>query len=98
PTQPAGQAFLNALRENGFIEGKNVIIERRFAEARLDRYDDLLAELIRLQVDLIVTSAENATLANGQTPKFPLLCSESPIQSGKVLSRAWRVPEATSRV
>jgi putative ABC transport system substrate-binding protein len=63
PTQPAGQAFVNGLREGGFIEGKNVIIERRFAEARLDRYDDLLAELIRLQVDVIVTSAENATKA-----------------------------------
>ena len=52
PTQAAGQAFLNGLRESGFVEGKNVIIERRFAEARLDRYDDLFAELTRLQVDL----------------------------------------------
>src|SRR5271165_7088688 len=32
PTQPAGQAFLDGLRENGFVEGKNIIIERRFAE------------------------------------------------------------------
>ena len=34
PTQPAGQAFVDGLRESGFIEGKNVIIERRFAEGR----------------------------------------------------------------
>jgi putative tryptophan/tyrosine transport system substrate-binding protein len=63
PTQPAGQAFLDGLRESGFIEGKNVIIERRFAEGRLDQYADLMAELVRLKVDVIVTSANEATLA-----------------------------------
>jgi len=63
PTQPAGQAFLDGLRENGFVEGKNVIIERRFAEARPDRYAELVAELVRLKVDVLVTSAEDATLA-----------------------------------
>ena len=42
PTQPAGQAFLDGLRESGFIEGKNVIIDRRFAEGRLDRYTPIL--------------------------------------------------------
>src|SRR5260370_39320606 len=62
PTQPAGQAFLDGLRESGFIEGKNIIIERRFAEARPDRYAELVAELIRLKVDVIVTSASSATL------------------------------------
>ncbi|HKF11413.1 MAG TPA: ABC transporter substrate binding protein, partial [Xanthobacteraceae bacterium] len=63
PTQPAGQAFLEGLRESGFIEGKNAIIERRFAEGRLDQYADLMAELVRLKVDVIVTSANEATLA-----------------------------------
>ena len=63
PTQLAGQAFLDGLRESGFIEGKNIIIERRFAEARLDRYPELVAELIRLNVDVMVTSANAATLA-----------------------------------
>jgi hypothetical protein len=63
PAQPAGQAFLDGLRENGFIEGNNIIIERRFAEGRLDRYADLVAELVQLRVDAIVTSANEATLA-----------------------------------
>jgi putative ABC transport system substrate-binding protein len=63
PTQPAGQAFLDGLRESGFIEGKNIIIERRFAEGRLDRYADLVAELVRLNADVIVTSSDAATLA-----------------------------------
>jgi putative tryptophan/tyrosine transport system substrate-binding protein len=42
PAQPAGQAFLDGLRESGFIEGNSIIIERRFAEGRLDRYADLV--------------------------------------------------------
>jgi putative tryptophan/tyrosine transport system substrate-binding protein len=63
PTQPAWQVFLDGLHESGFIEGKNVIIERRFAEGRLDRYADLVAELVRLKVDVIVTSANEATRA-----------------------------------
>ena len=63
PTQPAGQAFLDGLRQSGFIEGKNINIERRFAEGRLDRYAELVAELIRLEVDVLVTSANEATQA-----------------------------------
>jgi hypothetical protein len=60
PTQPVGQAFLDGLREDGFIEGKNIVIERRFAEGRLDRYADLVTELLRLEMDVLVTSAEEA--------------------------------------
>jgi putative ABC transport system substrate-binding protein len=63
PQQPAGQAFLDSLRESGFIEGKNLIIERRFAEGRGDRYDALVAELAQLKPDVLVTSADEATLA-----------------------------------
>jgi putative ABC transport system substrate-binding protein len=91
PSQPAGQAFLDGLRESGFIEGKNIIIERRFAEARLDRYDDLLAELIRLRVDLIVTSADNATLAAKRAnTKIPviMLSVPDPVGLGIVTSLA----------
>jgi len=63
PTEPAGQAFLDGLRETGFIEGKNIVIEYRFAEGRLDRYARLVDDLIRLEVDVLVTSANEATLA-----------------------------------
>jgi putative tryptophan/tyrosine transport system substrate-binding protein len=91
PTQPAGQAFLNGLQESGFIEGKNVTIERRFAKAVLDRYDDLLAELIRLQMDLIVTSADNAALAAKRSnTKIPvvMLSVTDPVGQGIVASLA----------
>jgi putative tryptophan/tyrosine transport system substrate-binding protein len=63
PTQPAGQAFLDGLRESGFVEGKNVIIDRRFTGGRLDQYDALVAELAQLRPDVLVTSANEATLA-----------------------------------
>jgi putative ABC transport system substrate-binding protein len=74
PTQPVGQAFLDGLREDGFIEGKNIVIERRFAEGRLDRYADLVTELLRLEVDVLVTSAEEATLAAKRaTTRIPIV-------------------------
>src|SRR5262245_41691651 len=74
PVQPAGPAFLAGLRESGFIEGKHITIERRFAEGRLDRYAELVAELIRLEVDVLVTSANEATLAAKRaTPKIPVV-------------------------
>jgi putative ABC transport system substrate-binding protein len=91
PMQPAGQAFLDGLRESGFIEGKNIIIERRFAEGRLDRYVDLVTELIGLQVDVLVTSANEATLAakraNTNIPLVMLNVSD-PIGQGIVTSLA----------
>ena len=63
PTQPAGQAFLDGLGESRFIEGKNVIIDRRFAQGRLDRYAKLVAELVQHGPDVLVTSSNEATLA-----------------------------------
>jgi putative tryptophan/tyrosine transport system substrate-binding protein len=91
PMQPAGQAFLDGLREGGFLEGGNIIIERRFAEARPDRYVKLVAELIRLDVDVLVTSAEEATLAAKRaTTKIPIVMMNvsDPVGQGIVASLA----------
>lgn len=91
PAQPAGQAFLDGLRESGFIEGKNIVIERRFAEARADRYAELVAELIRLEVDVIATSANSATLAAKRaTTKIPIVMFSvtDPVGQGIVASLA----------
>jgi putative ABC transport system substrate-binding protein len=63
PAQPAGRAFLDGLDKSGFVEGKNVIIERRFAEGRPERYGDLAGELVNLRVDVIVSSSNEATAA-----------------------------------
>jgi len=91
PAQLAGQAFLDGLRESGFIEGKNIVIERRFAEARLDQYPELVAELIRLNVDVMVTSANAATLAAKRAnTKIPIVMMgvNDPVGQGIVASLA----------
>src|SRR3977135_3836075 len=69
---PLNEAFRQRLRELGWVEGQNIVIDYRFAEYRYDRLPDLAAELVRLKVDIIVAApspptaaAENAT---GRSP------------------------------
>jgi putative tryptophan/tyrosine transport system substrate-binding protein len=91
PQQPAGQAFLDGLREGGFVEGENIIIERRFSEGRLDRHADLVAELVRLNVDVIVTSSNVETLVAKQaTTKIPIVMMNvnDPVGQGIIASLA----------
>src|SRR5437764_15055977 len=54
---PLMQAFYHALRDFGWIEGHNVIFERRFAEGKYSRLSDLAVELAHLNVDIIVTAS-----------------------------------------
>src|SRR6266496_4173342 len=55
------EAFRQGLRELGYVEGKNVVIEYRYAEGKLDRLSELAAEVVRLKVDVIVTVSPPAT-------------------------------------
>jgi ABC-type uncharacterized transport system substrate-binding protein len=57
------EAFRQRLRENGYVEGKNIVIEYRYAEGKLERLPDLAAELVRLKVDVIVTGGGPTSLA-----------------------------------
>src|SRR4051812_29137593 len=53
---PLYDALLDGLRERGWVEGQNLVIEGRSAENQLERLPDLAAELVRLKVDLIVAA------------------------------------------
>ena len=54
------------LRDLGYVEGRNIVIEYRYAEGRYDRLPELAAELVRLKVDVIVTHAVPGALAAKQ--------------------------------
>ena len=68
------QAFEQRLRELGYLEGQNLAIEYRNAEGQLDRLPGLAAELVRLNVNVIVTATDHVTRAAKEaTTKIPIL-------------------------
>ena len=85
------QAFRQGLRELGYVEGKNILIEYRYAEGKFDRLPDLAAELVRLKVDVIVTSGPRPTRAAKEaTVTIPIVMAQDtdPVGSGFVASLA----------
>jgi putative tryptophan/tyrosine transport system substrate-binding protein len=89
PRVPA--AFSEALRELGWIEGKNILFEYRYADNRLERLPELAAELVRLHVDVIVAAGTLAPLAAKQaTSTIPIVMTSAgdPIGSGLVANLA----------
>jgi putative ABC transport system substrate-binding protein len=84
------QSLLRGLRELGYVEGKNIIIDYRWAGGRNERLPELAAELVRANVDLIVTGGTPATLAAKQaTPTIPIVFSiANPVEKGIVASLA----------
>jgi putative ABC transport system substrate-binding protein len=91
-TSPARiEAFRQGLRDVGYAEGKNIIIEYRYAERRFDRLPALAAELVRLKVDVIVTSASQETRAAKEaTSTIPIVMTNDadPVATGTVASLA----------
>lgn len=74
PIPPTVEAFRNGLRELGYVEGKNVIIEYRWAEGKDDRYAPLASELVNLGVDVLVVSGTQAAIAAKQaTSTIPII-------------------------
>ena len=73
-TAPYLDAFRQGLRERGWVEGQNIVIEYRFAEGRFDRLPDLAAELVRLKVDIIVAApTPAAAAAKNATATIPIV-------------------------
>jgi putative ABC transport system substrate-binding protein len=85
------EAFFEALRDLGWIEGRNIGIEYRWAEGKLDRLPALAKELVRLKVDLIVTRAGTAILAaKSATTTIPIVMARAAdaVENGYVASLA----------
>ena len=84
-------AFTNALQVLGWIEGQNIAIERRYAENRLERLPELAAELVRLNVEVIVATGTLGPLAaKDATSTIPIVMTAAgdPLGSGLVASLA----------
>ena len=85
------KAFDEGLRELGYVEGRNIVFERRFAGGKQERLPDLAAELARLNVDVIVTGANPAIAAiKRATATIPVVMavSRDPVGSGFIASLA----------
>jgi putative ABC transport system substrate-binding protein len=88
---PYDRAFLQGMSELGYVEGKNVVIEWRFADGAYERLPALAAELVRLNVDVIVAPSSSAIRAAQQaTTTIPIvfLSTGDPVGSGFVASLA----------
>jgi putative ABC transport system substrate-binding protein len=84
-------AFVQRLREVGWIEGRNIAIEYRWAEGRAERFTEIATEFVRLKVDVIVTSGTGAILAAKQaTAVIPIIFASAgdPVGTGLVASLA----------
>jgi len=85
------EAFRQEMGNLGWIEGKNIAIEYRFAEGKIDRLPDLAADLVRLKVDLIMVSATSPALAaKSATTTIPVVMANigDPVGAGLVASLA----------
>jgi len=88
---PRIQALQRGLSDLGYVEGKNVVIEYRYAEGKVESVSDLAADLVRLKVDIIVTDTSNATeAAKNATTKIPIVftTANDPVGDGQVASLA----------
>jgi len=84
-------AFLKGLRDLGWIEGKNLVVEFRWADGKVDRLPDLAAEMVRLKVEVIVAPAGSAVqAAKNATSTIPIVMifPNDPVASGLVASLA----------
>lgn len=93
PAHPLVRDLLNELRLLGYVEGRNLILERRSAEGRSDRYGAIIAEVLKLKVDLLVTINIPLTLvAKKLTSSVPIVFviagAGDPVEAGVVSSLA----------
>jgi putative ABC transport system substrate-binding protein len=91
-------AFLQGLRDLGYVEGKNIGIVYRTTESRSERSADLAAEVVRLKVDVIVVDGSSIAVAvKKATSSIPIVLASSTDPVGTGLSPAWPDPVETSQ-
>ena len=91
PVNPAARAFVRGLRALGYVEGRNLILERRSAEGRFERFAPIVAALVSLNVDVIVVSSTSlAQRAREVTTAVPIVMGVSgdPVGAGLAQSLA----------
>jgi ABC-type uncharacterized transport system substrate-binding protein len=84
-------ALFESLRQLGYVEGRNLIVERRYAEGRAERFPEFASEMVQLKVDVIVVTTTPAALAvKKATTTIPVVFPNaiSPVESGVVASLA----------
>ena len=93
PTNPDSRAdaFRQGLRDLGYIEGHNILVEYRYAEGKLDRHRAIVAELVQLRIDVLVSGAGPAIRAAKQATKMipiVMVITEDPVATGLIDSLA----------
>ena len=92
--QEPREAFRQGMRDLGYVEGKNIVIEWRFGQEKPDRVSDLAVELARLKVDIIVTGGNSTTeTAKKATNTIPIVMTQSsdPVAAGFDRQNGFRV-------
>jgi len=89
-SSPFVEAFKQGLRELGYVEGRNIVIEYRSTDGRDERLPGLVADLVRLKVDIIVASSQGAVAARQATTAIPIVMPiiTDPVRLGLVASLA----------
>jgi putative tryptophan/tyrosine transport system substrate-binding protein len=90
PAHPFNSGFRREIRDRGYLEGQNFILELRSVEGRMERASEVVAELVRLNVDVVVTSSPEMTRqAQRVTTTVPIVMfSRAPVAEGLVVSLA----------
>jgi putative tryptophan/tyrosine transport system substrate-binding protein len=91
PVHPGTRTFLQGMRSLGYVDGQNIVIERRSGEGRYDRFPEIVAELIQAKVDVIVvTTIPVARAAQQATRTIPIVLAggPDPVAAGLVASLA----------